>query len=58
MITGCTKDVVIVHSDSDLLMLAKDVKGHVYYRSGTNWVRSANKVLLPEGWIAGPAHIK
>ena len=49
---GCRTRVVVVNSD-DIVRLGNDVQGHVYFWDGTNWVKSSNKVRLPEGWYAG-----
>jgi hypothetical protein len=38
---------------SDILRTGNDVKGHVYFWDGTNWIRSSNKVKIPEGWYIG-----
>ena len=40
--------------DSGMVRLADDVRGHVFYYSKEGeWIRSRNKVTLPEGWFAG-----
>tara|TARA_B100000029_G_scaffold511032_1_gene603978 strand:+ start:329 stop:475 length:147 start_codon:yes stop_codon:yes gene_type:complete len=36
-----------------MVRLGPDVRGHVYFYKGGQWIRSANKVTLPEGWFAG-----
>jgi len=37
-----------------MVRLADDVRGHVFYYSKEGeWIRSRNKVTLPEGWFAG-----
>jgi len=37
-----------------MVRLADDVRGHVFYYSKSGgWIRSRNKVTLPEGWFAG-----
>ena len=46
-------DVVFVDTTQDVIRLADDVRGHVYYQKDGRWVRSANKVTLPAGWYAG-----
>jgi len=57
--TGCLNlglgggRVVFVDSDSELVRLGPDVKGHVYYYDEGEWVKSKSKVTLPEGWYAG-----
>ncbi|MCX7747532.1 MAG: hypothetical protein N2645_11700 [Clostridia bacterium] len=53
-VSSCKTRVVVVNSD-DIVRLGEDVKGHVYFWNGTNWVKSSNKVKLPEGWYAGAA---
>jgi hypothetical protein len=54
-VTACgTSRVVFVDTNADLVRLGADVKGHVYVHIDGEWVRSKNKVHLPEGWIAGP----
>ena len=57
--SGC-KSARVVFVDSsleshDVVRLADDVKGHVYFpKEGGGWERSFNKVTLPEGWYALP----
>tara|TARA_R110002020_G_scaffold88704_1_gene217490 strand:- start:412 stop:582 length:171 start_codon:yes stop_codon:yes gene_type:complete len=46
-------DVIFVDTHSDILRLADDVTGHVYYKKDGRWIRSNNKVKLPAGWYAG-----
>ena len=59
MTTGCLNlglgggRVVFVDSDSEMVRLGPDVEGHIYYYDEGEWVRSKNKVKLPEGWYAG-----
>ena len=45
--------MVFVDTQADMVRLADDVRGHVYYFKEGEWVRSKNKVTLPEGWVAG-----
>lgn len=45
--------MVFVDTQADMVRLGDDVRGHVYYFKGGEWVRSKNKVTLPEGWVAG-----
>lgn len=52
-LSGCVTKVVVVDPRTSLVRLGDDVKGHVYFYTGTNWVKSSNKVKLPEGWYAG-----
>ena len=58
--TGCLSNlslggsrVVFVDSDSELVRLGDNVEGHIYYFDEGQWVKSKNKVKLPEGWYAG-----
>jgi hypothetical protein len=46
--------VVFVDTQADLVRLGPDVKGTVYVSKDGQWIKSKNKVHLPEGWIAGP----
>ena len=53
-ITSCgTSRVVFVDTTKDMVRLADDVRGHVYYFKNGEWIKSKNKVTLPEGWVAG-----
>ena len=36
-----------------MVRIGSDVKGHVYTLQDGEWIRSPNKVLVPEGWYAG-----
>ena len=40
-------------NSEDMVRLADDCRGHVYFYKAGEWVKSKNKVLLPEGWVAG-----
>ena len=52
--TGCgTSRVVFVDTTRDMVRLGGDVRGHVYYFKDGSWIKSKNKVTLPEGWVAG-----
>ena len=52
--SGCgTSRVVFVDTSQDMVRLGPDVRGHVYYLKGGEWIKSKNKVTLPEGWYAG-----
>ena len=42
--------VVMVPETKGVLRLGPDVRGHVYVKTGGEWVLSRNKVHLPEGW--------
>lgn len=54
LVTSCATKNVVINQQNDVVRLSNDVKGHVYYWDGTNWVKSSNKITLPEGWFAGP----
>ena len=54
--TSCvtSPDVIFVDTTQDVVRLADDVEGHIFYRDGSGkWIRSNNKVKLPAGWYAG-----
>jgi hypothetical protein len=51
ILTSC--DVIFVDTTQDVIRLADDVEGHIYYQKDGRWVRSHNKVKLPAGWYAG-----
>ena len=46
-------DVIFVDTTQDVIRLADDVEGHVYYQKDGKWIRSNNKVKIPAGWYAG-----
>jgi hypothetical protein len=50
---GSTRVVFVNPTDHDLVRLGPDVRGHVYFWTGSSWELSANVVRLPEGWYAG-----
>ena len=52
LLTGQSK-VVFVPESNGMVRLGDDVEGHVYTYEDDSWVRSPNKVKLPEGWYAG-----
>ncbi len=53
--TACgTTKVVFVDTQADLVRLGPDVRGTVYVSRNGEWIKSKNKVTLPEGWVAGP----
>jgi len=57
--SGCgSKRIVFVDGSfesTDVVRLADDVKGHVYFPTPEGgWEKSSNKVTLPEGWYAIP----
>ena len=45
--------MVFVDTSKEMVRLGPDVRGTVYFYKGGEWVKSKNKVNLPEGWIAG-----
>ena len=52
--TGCgTTQAIIIGSD-DIVRTGADVEGHVYTWDGTNWIKSDNKVKIPEGMYIVP----
>jgi hypothetical protein len=58
LLASCATRTIVVRSDSGLVRLGGDVTGHVYTWQNGQWTLSGNKLLLPEGWFAGPANIK
>ena len=50
--------VVFVPESDGLIRLADDGKGHGYHYDGTQWVKSKDPVLLPEGWYAGSIDVE
>ena len=52
--SSCGTTRVVFVNQGDLIRLGPDVRGTVYVHTGGAWVKSKNKVQLPEGWIAGP----
>lgn len=36
-----------------MVRIGSDVEGHVYTLQDGEWIRSPNKVRIPEGWYAG-----
>jgi MYXO-CTERM domain-containing protein len=48
---------VVIDSQSDIVRIGSDVRGHVYLWNATSkdWELSG-RVTLPEGWYAGPMH--
>lgn len=52
-LNGCATKTVVIDSQSDVVRLGPDVRGHVYLWQGGQWVKSG-KVTLPEGWFSGP----
>ena len=39
---------------TDLIRAGEDLRGHVYFWDGAKWVRGANRVTIPEGWLVIP----
>ena len=39
---------------TDLIRIGPGTKGYVYILTEEGWVQSDRKVLIPEGWFAGP----
>ena len=57
---GCltrSKRVVFIEPNDTLVRIGPDVKGRLYYWTGEGWELSANKVEIPEGWVAGPMNL-
>lgn len=55
LLTGCaTSRTVMIDTQSDIVRLGPDVKGHVWFFRDGKWQLSGDKVALPEGWYAGP----
>ena len=53
--SGCVtgRQVVFVPESDGLVKLGNDVRGHVFWWTGSNWERSKGTVKLPAGWLAG-----
>ena len=52
--TGCgTTQAIIIGSD-DIVRTGSDVEGHVYTWDGEKWIKSDNKVKIPEGMYIVP----
>tara|TARA_R100000687_G_C6386849_1_gene135380 strand:+ start:220 stop:453 length:234 start_codon:yes stop_codon:yes gene_type:complete len=52
--TGCgTTQAIIIGSD-DIVRTGSDVEGHVYTWDGEKWIKSDNKVRIPEGMYIVP----
>ena len=45
--------MAFIDSSTGMVRLADDVRGHVYFYKDGQWIKSRNKVNLPEGWFAG-----
>jgi hypothetical protein len=58
LISGCgilstESKVLFVPESNGMVRIGSDVSGHVYTLQDGEWIRSPNKVQLPEGWYAG-----
>lgn len=53
-LNGCATRTVVIDSRADVVRLGPDVSGHVYLYQAGQWVKTGDKVKLPEGWFAGP----
>ena len=51
---GCGGTKVLLPQSGALVRSGPDVSGKVYMWDGSQWVLSANKVRIPEGWFIGP----
>jgi hypothetical protein len=51
---GCGGTKVLLPQSGTLIRSGSDVSGKVYMWDGSQWVLSANKVRIPEGWFIGP----
>ena len=52
-ILSTNSKVVFVPESDGMIRIGKDVTGHVYTLQAGEWIRSPNKVQIPEGWYAG-----
>ena len=52
-ILSTNSKVVFVPESRGMIRIGKDVTGHVYTLQDGEWIRSPNKVQIPEGWYAG-----
>ena len=52
--TGCGHTQAIIIGSDDIVRTGSDVEGHVYTWDGTNWIKSDNKVKIPEGMYIVP----
>lgn len=52
-ILSTNSKVIFVPESDGMIRIGKDVTGHVYTLQDGEWVRSPNKVRIPEGWYAG-----
>lgn len=52
-ILSTNSKVVFVPESRGMVRIGSDVEGHVYTLQDGEWIRSPNKVRIPEGWYAG-----
>jgi len=52
--TGCGSTQAIIIGSDDIVRTGSDVVGHVYTWDGEKWIKSDNKVRLPEGMYIVP----
>ena len=52
--TGCGSTQAIIIGSDDIVRTGHDVEGHVYTWDGEKWIKSDNKVRLPEGMYIVP----
>ena len=52
--TGCGTTEAIIISSDDIIRTGSDVEGHVYAWDGDKWIKSDNKVKIPEGMYIVP----
>jgi hypothetical protein len=60
LLISCATKIVVIDSQSDIVRLGSDVRGHVYVWSAERraWELSGNAITLPAGWYAGPMEAK
>ena len=51
---GCGTTRAVLVPPGELIRIGPDVRGQVYVWNGTEWILSDDKVIIPEGWFAGP----
>ena len=52
--TGCGSTQAIIIGSDDIVRTGSDVEGHVYTWDGDKWIKSDNKVKIPEGMYIVP----
>ena len=52
-ILSTNSKVIFVPESGGMVRIGKDVTGYVYTLQEGEWIRSPNKVRIPEGWYAG-----